>query len=404
MKPILVTWLGLACTGVCHGQQLLDRVEDALHFQTTNGWFRTELTGLLDLEGYYIDQRAPGLIYADHSFVNPRATFFLDTTLGQHLYSFVQARVDRGFDPSTGDIEARLDEYLLRWTPGSDNGFHLQFGKFATVVGSWVQRHYSWQNPFITAPLPYENLTTVSDEPPDSLSEFLARRGHEDNKEAYLPAVWGPVYATGGAVFGTFADKVDYALDFKAASLSSHPDRWTPNDMLWRYPTVSGRVGYRPGPAWNSGISFSVGPYMYDEAQPELPQGKTIGDYHQITVASDLSYARGRWQWWAEVFATRFEVPRVGDADLLSYYIETKYAITPGLFAAVRWNQQIFGSVPNGAGGSEPWDSDMIRADFALGYRFTRHLQTKLQYSYGHRQASVQQGEQLVAAQLTLRF
>jgi len=60
--------------------------------------------------------------------------------------------------------------------------------------------------------------------------------------------------------------------------------------------------------------------------------------------------------------------------------------------------------VPNGLGGMEAWDNDMIDVDVALGYRFTRHLQAKLQYSYGHRQGSLQQGEQLVAAQVTLNF
>jgi hypothetical protein len=398
-----VLLIGLLWTVHAQAQQLLDQFEDALHFQTTNGWFRTQLTGLLDLEGYYIDQRAPGLIYADHSFVNPRATFFLDTTLGPHLYSFVQARVDRGFDPGTRDAEARLDEYLLRWTPWADNRVNLQLGKFATVVGSWVQRHDSWQNPFITAPLPYENLTTVSDDPPGSLGAFLARRGHEDDKEAYLPAVWGPVYATGGSVFGSIG-KFDYAFDVKNAALAEHPEQWSPNDMLWRYPTVSGRLGYRPSPAWNSGVSFSIGPYLYEEAQVDLPKGHGLGDYDQITLASDLSFALRHWQWWAELFLTRFEVPNVGNADLLSYYAEAKYSITPSLFAAARWNQQLYGSIPNGLGGVETWDSDMLRADVALGYRFTRHLQTKIQYSYGHRAGAVQQGEQLVAAQVTLRF
>jgi hypothetical protein len=31
-------------------------------------------------------------------------------------------------------------------------------------------------------------------------------------------------------------------------------------------------------------------------------------------------------------------------------------------------------------------------------------LQTKLQYSFGHRDGGLQQGEQLVAAQVTLKF
>tara|TARA_B100000676_G_C17870915_1_gene728576 strand:- start:486 stop:617 length:132 start_codon:yes stop_codon:yes gene_type:complete len=40
----------------------------------------------------------------------------------------------------------------------------------------------------------------------------------------------------------------------------------------------------------------------------------------------------------------------------------------------------------------------------AIGYRFTRHIQAKAQYSYNHQSGAFQQGEQLLAGQLTLRF
>jgi len=135
-----------------------------------------------------------------------------------------------------------------------------------------------------------------------------------------------------------------------------------------------------------------------------LPPGKNISDYNQITLDYDVSYAWRRWQFWAEVFLTRFDVPNVGNADALTYYIEAKYKITSGLYAAARWNQQFFGKIDNGVGGQEPWDADMLRVDVALGYRFTRHLQSKIQYSYGHRESSLQQGEQLVAIQVTLNL
>ena len=80
---------------------------------------------------------------------------------------------------------------------------NLQVGKFATVVGSWVQRHDSWQNPLITAPLPYENLTPLSDgDVPGSPADLLGRRRVADDKGEWLPIIWGPVYATGGSAFG----------------------------------------------------------------------------------------------------------------------------------------------------------------------------------------------------------
>jgi hypothetical protein len=386
------------------GQEWLDTLDNTLSLKSRNGLFRSDLTGLMDLEGYYMDLRPPGLLFDDESFFNYRFTFFLDTRLGPHLYSFVQARLDRGFNPGESDFEARMDEYLLRWIPWNDSRLNLQFGKFATVVGSWVQRHDSWQNPLITAPMPYDNMTVITDDnPPATPADFLARRGMPDQKDASRPVIWGPVYAIGWGAFGTLG-KFDYAFDLKNAALSSSPYAWVLNDSLWQYPTVSGRLGFRPSPAWNYGVSFSVGPYLSPDAGADLPPGQSIRDYDQITFGYDVSYAWHRWQLWSEVFLSRFQVPNVGNADVLTYYLEAKYKITSSLFAAARWNQQFFGNVNDGAGGQEGWGNDMYRIDLGLGYRFTRHLQGKIQYSFGHRDAALQQGEQLVAAQVTLRF
>jgi hypothetical protein len=281
---------------------------------------------------------------------------------------------------------------------------NLQLGKFATVVGTWVQRHDTWQNPLITAPSPYENMTTVSStEVPSSPSDFLARRKSPDDKDNYIPIIWGPAYTTGWALFGSIG-KADYAVEIKNTADSSHPSEWTVSDTWWNYPTVGGRFGFRPAVGWNSGFSFSAGPYLYQGAAGDLPAGKTLSDYDQVTLGYDLSYAWGHWQLWSEVFASRYDVPNVGNADTLAYYIEAKYKITTSLYAAARWNQQFYGKVPDGMGGEETWDNDMLRVDLALGYRFNRHLQTKLQYSFGHRDGGLQQGEQLVAAQVTLKF
>src|SRR5689334_19357704 len=110
-----------------HGQQWLDTFQDSLSVRSSNGVFQAALSGLLDLEGYYVDQPPPALLYEDESFFNPRLSLFLDTRLGPHFYSFVQARLDRGFDPGGKDFDARLDEYLLRWTPWLDGRLNLQF-------------------------------------------------------------------------------------------------------------------------------------------------------------------------------------------------------------------------------------------------------------------------------------
>ncbi|SRR5229473_6895659 len=63
-------------------------------------------------------------------------------------------------------------------------------------------------------------------------------------------------------------------------------------------------------------------------------------------------------------------------------YFEAKYKITPHLFGALRWNQQIFCNIDNGTGSSIRWAQDLMKTDFAVGYRFTSHTQLKLQYSF----------------------
>ncbi len=386
-------------------ESLLQRLDDSLSYQSPKGFFRSDLSGLVDVEGYFVDQRPPGLIFGKDDLFSPRLSLFLDTHLGSQFYSLVQFRADRGFDPgSKPDGDARFDEYLLRWTPWADGRLNVQAGKFATVFGKWVQRHDSWQNPFITAPLAYENVTTITDQAaPGAPAGFLGRRSVADTKATWLPVVWGPAYTSGASVFGQLG-KFDYAFEFKNASISSRPTAWDAQDNGWENPTVSARLAHTPNAAWNYGVSASHGSYLLPAAEATLPAGYGRSSYRQTTIGTDLSWSHHGWQVWGEAMVARFQVPRVGNADTFTYFVEAKYKFTPNLFTAVRWNQQLFDTVPDGAGGEQHWDRNVFRVDTALGYRFTRHLQGKLQYSLSHENGPIQQGEQLLAAQLTVKF
>ena len=390
---------------------LLDQVNDALAIRDSKDRFQLQLSGLLDFEGYFIDQRPPALINSDDSFLlNPRLSLFLDAQFTSHFYFFAQARLDRGFDPSDEGAQVRLDEYFLRYTPLEHPWVSLQVGKFATVVGSWVSRHYSWDNPFINAPLPYENLTGIWDSAAPLNANALLYWGQVgkyaigDDWDKYLrlPVIWGPSYATGLALSGSVG-KFDYAAELKNASLASRPESWNATEVGFENPTFSTRVGVRPSEMWNVGFSASGGPYLLSEAAPTLPPGRSIGDYRELVFGQDISFAWHHLQLWAEIFEARFEVPRIGNADSLAYYLEAKYKITPQLFGALRWNQQLFGTVRDD-GERVQWGNDIWRVDAALGYRFTDYLQVKIQYSFSHQDASVQQGEQLVAGQVTFKF
>ena len=380
-----------------------DRLDNTLTITAFDGSLRARLSGTIDTEFYNFQQPAPGLIDSEiDNLFNPRLTLFLDAQLGSQIYFFAQSRLDRGFDPSDHGAQIRLDEYALRFTPWDDGRFNLQVGKFATVVGNWVPRHLSWENPFINAPLVYDNVTPISDKiAPASPLDFVHR--FDNGKYEFNPVIWGPSYASGISLSGRLG-RFDYAAETKNASLSSRPESWNMTETGFDHPTFSGRVGFRPNQIWNFGLSASDGPYFRSEAEQTLPPGRSIGDYREFVLGQDASFAWHHLQLWAEFYEARFEVPRVGDADTFAYYFEAKYKFTPQLFGALRWNQQLFSNIPDGAGGQVRWSQDLWRIDVAAGYRFTSHIQLKLQYSFQKETTGPRDDNHLIAAQLTVRF
>src|SRR6266853_3046661 len=365
-----------ACTACAFDiDDVFDRLDNALTVSLFQDNLRVRLSGTLDLEFYNFEQPAPGLIDSrtDNLF-NPRLTLFLDAQLGAQVYFFAQTRVDRGFDPTDQGADIRLDEYAVRLTPWQDGRFSLQVGKFATVVGNWVPRHLSWDNPFINAPLVYENVTAIRDKYAPYSPLYFVYGPYYAQKYAFNPVIWGPSYASGISVSGRLG-RFDYAAEMKNASLSSRPESWNVTETGFDNPTFTGRLGFRPNEAWNFGLSASEGAYFRPEAEATLPRGRSIGDYREFVLGQDASFAWHHLQLWAEFYEARFEVPRVGDADTFAYYVEAKYKFTPQLFGALRWNQQLFGNVSDSTGSQLHWGQDLGRIDVAAGYRFTSHTQ-----------------------------
>jgi hypothetical protein len=403
----------LANCSVRGADEFLDRVEEALTFSSMTTNVRARLSGAVELEGYDFQQPAPALIRStgDQLFT-PRLVVFIDAQLGARVYVFVQTRIDRGFDPGIADVRARLDEYAVRFTPWRDGRFNVQVGKFATVVGNWAARHGGWNNPFISAPLPYEYLTGIWDTEAVRTSSMLLQWSHvraglpasvaANEKLMRVPIIWGPSYATGVAVSGDVG-RFRYAAEAKLGSLSSRPEAWQRGREQRRHPTVSTRLGYRPNQMFNFGVSASSGSYLREFSQRSVPARRGRGDYRQLVLAQDTSFAWHHWQLWTEIYASRFEIPNVGNADTLAYYTEAKYKFTPRFSGAVRWNQQLFGTIVD-RGVQTRWGNGAWRIDVAPGFRFTSHTQLKFEYSLQHGDSRTRDYTRLMAVQLTVRF
>ena len=394
-----------ACTACAFDiDDAFDRLDNALTISAFQDNLRTRLSGTVDLEFYNFQQPPPGLIDSNiDNLLNYRLSLFVDAQFGSQFYVFAQTRLDRGFDPTDHGADIRLDEYALRVTPWTDGRFTFQIGQFATVVGNWVPRHLSWENPFINAPLVYENVTAIQDKYAPVSPPYFIYSPYFYQKYTFNPVIWGPSYASGISVSGRLGG-FDYAMEMKNASLSSRPESWYITENGFENPTFSGRVGLRPNEAWNFGFSASEGPYFRREAEPTLPAGHDIDDYREFVVGQDASFAWHHLQVWAEFYEARFQVPNVGNADTFAYYVEAKYKFAPQFFGAIRWNQQLFSTISNGLGGNEHWSPDLERIDIAATYRLTTHAQVKLQYSFQHETTAPGQDNHLLATQFTVRF
>jgi hypothetical protein len=409
---------GLAAGAFLQGQEVLERLGERLDFSLAGGAVQVALRGSLELEGYAISDPVADLVSGrKETFLKPRFTLYLDTQLAGRGYLFGQLKVDRGFDVFSVDekTELRLDEFALRYelsAPGSGRLF-LQAGKFATVVGNWARRHPAWENSFITAPLPYDALTGIWDVSPVPNADVLLSWAHVrpvgsgamvlDDKHLRVPVVWGPAYGQGVAMAGR-SGRLDYAVELKAVGLSSRPERWDQGFGGVERPTISARVGFRPDPAWDVGLSFSRGEYLDRSPHANIPTGYDRHDYLETVLAWDLSFAWRHFQFWAEIYAARFDVPRVADNKTVSGYMETKYRFTPRFSTALRLAGQVYGHVPGSAGpglraGRQTW-----RLELAPAWRLTSQAQIKLQYGVQQERPSREDMTQSLAVQLAVRF
>ena len=363
-----------------------------------------QLSVLADLTAYAADQPPPGLLFdADGSFLQPRLGLLLDAGAGPRLTGHLQLQLDRGFDPGRkrrGDV--RFDEYYVQANVIDAARMQLRVGKFATAFGGWVNRHRSSDNPLISAPVAYEDMTTITDQVlPGTVGGFVNRRNIAEIKHAWVPVVWGPSYATGASVSGGFSD-FDLVVEVKNAAISSRPETWDAvAEGFTSDPTMTGRLAWHPRPEWTLGMSHSRGPYLQDTTRRLLPADKDVNDFDQTTTAIDLTFERRQLQLWAEIMCSSFEVPRVGDAELLTAFVEVRYKIAPRWWLAGRWNRSIFDEVRNS---TRSWDRHLTRIDVGLGFRQDANLLFKLEYNRGQQSGGDVNGRDQVAVQAVLAF
>ena len=397
-------FMAIAMLPAANAEGWRDAIFQPISIQANDGNPWAQLSALADLTAYAASEPPPGLLFdAGGSFVQPRIGLLLDAGVGPRLTGHLQLQIDRGFDPGLkrkGDV--RFDEYYVQASVIDAARLQLRVGKFATAFGGWVSRHRSSDNPLISAPVPYEDMNTITDQAvPASVGGFVNRRNVSEIKHAWVPVVWGPSYATGGSVSGGLSD-FDMVVEVKNASISSRPETWDAlEEGFTTDPTFTGRVAWHPMPEWTLGLSHSRGPYLQDTTRRLVPADKTENDFEQTTTAIDLTFERRQLQLWAEIMRSTFEVPRVGDAKLLTAFVEVRYKFAPRWWVAGRWNRSIFDEVAHSA---RSWDRHLTRIDVGVGFRLDANLLFKLEYNRGQQSGSNINGRNQVAVQAVLAF
>lgn len=390
----------------------LDQLGERLFFSTEDGQYNAQIGGTFDLEYYWQSEDSPaafGWVFPKggrKTLLAPRLMLTLDANLTEHVYAFVKFRWDTGIHPGLasaapaiyGGTNERFDEFFLRFKV-LDERLNIQVGQFAPQMGNFLGRHDSWDNPFVTYPMVYENVTSVSDITVASGPlNFANRRTFPDNRLNWIPLVWAPYYAQGLSIHGKLSDW-GYAISYMNTSPGTRGFSWN-NDF--NAPTYIGRLTYTPSASWTFGTSASRGIY-FRESAVGFPAGTDREDYHQSLYGLDLRYEWKKWQFFAELFWNEYEVPNAGDARTLAYYVEARYKFNVRWFAAARWGQVFHGKISTNVGKLD-WDEDYHRAEIGLGYRINQHFQLKTQYSHTSQDENFQSVEHLLAFQATMRF
>ena len=178
---------------------------------------------------------------------------------------------------------------------------------------------------------------------------------------------------------------------------------WGLHSGDFKDPNLYLRGSWRPDVSTVIGASWSRGPYDREDAKG-IPPGRESGDFPQTLAGFDVEYSRGDLDIFAEIYWTRFEAPFIDDMELLSWYVEGKYTIVPGLFGAMRVAQMIFGEIDDAAGESHQWDRNVARVEIGGGYFFTRNLFFKLTGQLNYTMGGREPNDHLLMGQFGLGF
>lgn len=301
----------------------------------------------------------------------------------------------------------------VRVRPWASRGFALQAGRVPPTFGGFARRMYPSDNLLIGYPLAYQYLTSLRpDALPASADELLGQRGRGwlsrfgvGNTEPArgLPLVSVFRWDTGVQAHLT-SPMWDTAVSLTTGT-QANPLVRDDNDGK----QLSGRVAFRPAPSLALGVSAARGAFITREAAASAGVSESPGDYTQTAWGADVEYSRDYYLLRFETIVSDWRLPVVQIPAIelplraVSASLEGRYRISPGLYAAARFDHLGFSRI-NGSSGRDHWDAPVTRIEVGGGYSLQRNLVLKGSVQHNTREAGRNRSLVLGALQVVFWF
>lgn len=299
----------------------------------------------------------------------------------------------------------------VRLRPFADRRLDIQAGRIPPTFGRFSRLVYARQNPLIGVPLAYQYLTSLR---PDSLpadtSELVQMRArgwllnYSVGDSVQRPGV--PLIAT-----ATWDTGVQVTTGWRILGVTGALTNGTLSNPRVRDDNggkqVAARVTVAPAPGLEIGSSFARGAFV----GRQVLEAADIGDprtFAQTAYGLDAEYGIGHSVTRAEVVYSAWEIPLAASRlrqrlNATAISAETRYALLPGLYVALRAEHLGFNEVTRPSG-TLPWDAPVVRVEFGAGYSLQRNLQVRGSLQLNERDAGRTTSARLPAVQLLYWF
>lgn len=352
------------------------------------------ISGQIDVAAAESDDLDVNTAFRGDSPFNPlRLRLFARKWVTDRIGVFSEFLYDSGSGLRVNGAYAVINEI------GGYDWLNGRFGLAPSPIGSFGLRStYFNANPLIGVPLVWQYRTNLSNEG-TSTGAGLTALGPTEGRG--VPILYDSCWNIQWELLGEFG-LFEYSIALTPGSLSNPAKSQDVAGQTWM-----ARLGATPTPGLRIGLSASEGPYLSAPMPDELgnlPYTTSPGSFDQKLVGIDVEYLRGPLAIFAEAHTSRWQSPLVQDElEASGGFVEVRYDVAPGWYAAGRVGSIDFAEIDAGGGTLAPWDQDVVRTEFAVGYRLSREVLIKANWQ---RTATREAGfaQNLLATQLSAVF